>query len=72
MANADYIIDRLLYPCEETVELDANGLRLYDNEIRRYTNLINLDEFAQLPGAIIIAEAGMGIVNYFYEITGAR
>jgi len=60
ISKLEHKIDRFLYPCAEEIPLDGNGLLMIDEELRKYTQLINLDEFAQLPGAILISEGGMG------------
>jgi len=54
------IVSRYLYPCNADIPLDGNGLLLISESFRKYTSLINLEEFAKLFGAILLAEGGMG------------
>lgn len=60
MSSSDHMIDRFLYPCGEEVDLDTNGLLVVSDSLLKYTNLITLDQFVKLPGAILLAEGGMG------------
>lgn len=61
MLEKRVVIDRLLYPCGSEIPIDTDGL-LNTNEgiLQKYNGLIGLDEFSKLPGAIILAEGGMG------------
>lgn len=57
----DKIIDRYVYPSNADISLDSNGLLApISKDCLKYTSLINLQEFAKLPGAILLAEGGMG------------
>ena len=63
------IINRYLYPCNADIPLDANGLLSPISESsRKYTSLISLEEFAKLPGAILLAEGGMGKTTFMRQL----
>ena len=70
MSNSNPILNRFLYPCdkEKEVLLDENGLLLVSEEFRKYSNIIDLDEFSQLPGAILLAEGGMGKTTFMTQL----
>lgn len=54
------IVSRYLYPSNADISLDGNGLLQVSDSFRKYTSLISLEEFAELSGAILLAEGGMG------------
>ncbi len=54
------IVSRYLYPSNADILLDGNGLLQVSDSFRKYTSLISLEEFAELSGAILLAEGGMG------------
>lgn len=54
------IVSRYLYPSNAYISLDGNGLLQVGDSFRKYTSLISLKEFAELSGAILLAEGGMG------------
>lgn len=70
MANPNQILDRFVYPCDNDKEilLDDNGLLLVYEEFRKYSNIIDLSEFSQLHGAILLAEGGMGKTTFMNQL----
>ena len=63
------IVTRYLHPCNAEIPLDANGLlSLISESYRKYTSLISLEEFAKLPGAILLAEGGMGKTTFMQQL----
>lgn len=70
MSISNPTLSRFLYPCDKEKEilLDENGLLLVSEEFRKYSSIINLDEFSQLPGAILLAEGGMGKTTFMTQL----
>ncbi len=60
--NNEYFIERFLYPCDSSKEitLEVDGLLRINEENRQNAKLVTFDEFVKLPGAILLAEGGMG------------
>ncbi len=54
------IVDRYLYPSGSEISLDSCGLLLTADYLLKYSNIVTFDEFSKLPGAIIVAEGGIG------------
>ncbi len=63
------IVNRYLYPCNAEVSLESTGLLpLISENYRKYTSLVSLEEFAKLPGAILLAEGGMGKTTFMQQL----
>ena len=60
ISKSTTIISRYLYPSDADISLDSNGILQISENFRQYTSLINLEEFTELSGAILLAEGGMG------------
>ena len=67
-------INRYVYPSYNAkitldVTLDVNGLLLpFSESYRKDTSIKSLEEFAKLPGAILLAEGGMGKTIFMQQL----
>ncbi len=62
-------INRYVCSCGSDILVDANGLLgPISKDFLKYTDLINLQEFAKLPGAILLAEGGMGKTTFMQQL----